>query len=105
MLIDLGSPIQQCSMDDVLYLLSLLNNCNTDEKNHEIEENLYSLNEDLFMSKKISNKLLQQIQDPLVLASNGLPKWCEDLNYSSPFLFPFETRQLYFNCTSFGTSR
>lgn len=92
-------------MDDVLCLLSLLNNCNTEEKNHESEEHLYSLNEDLFMSKKISNKLLQQIQDPLVLASNGLPKWCEDLNFSSPFLFPFETRQLYFNCTSFGTSR
>lgn len=92
-------------MEDVLNLLSLLNNCNTEQKIHETEENCYSLNEDLFMSKKISNKLLQQIQDPLVLASNGLPKWCEDLNFASPFLFPFETRQLYFNCTSFGTSR
>lgn len=57
------------------------------------------------MSKKITNKLQQQIQDPLVLSSDSLPAWCEDLNQSCPFLFPFETRQLYFNCTAFGASR
>uniref|UniRef100_A0A8D8T8I7 E3 ubiquitin-protein ligase n=1 Tax=Cacopsylla melanoneura TaxID=428564 RepID=A0A8D8T8I7_9HEMI len=58
-----------------------------------------------FTSKKMTNKLIQQIQDPLVLASGALPPWCEELNSSCPFLFPFETRQLYFNCTSFGASR
>jgi E3 ubiquitin-protein ligase HECTD1 len=58
-----------------------------------------------FTSKKITNKLLQQIQDPLVLSSGALPSWCEELNHSCPFLFPFETRQLYFNCTAFGASR
>lgn len=60
---------------------------------------------DEFTSKKITNKLLQQIQDPLVLSSSALPPWCEELNHSCPFLFPFETRQLYFNCTAFGASR
>lgn len=58
-----------------------------------------------FTSKKITNKLLQQIQDPLVLSSGALPTWCEELSHSCPFLFPFETRQLYFNCTAFGASR
>lgn len=48
---------------------------------------------------------MQQIQDPLVLSSGALPAWCEELNHSCPFLFPFETRQLYFNCTAFGASR
>jgi E3 ubiquitin-protein ligase HECTD1 len=40
-----------------------------------------------------------------VLSSGSLPDWCEELTYTSSFLFPFETRQLYFYCTAFGSSR
>ena len=58
-----------------------------------------------FYSTKITNKVLQQIQDPLVLASNATPDWCEQLTMWCPMLFPFETRQLYFTCTAFGASR
>jgi E3 ubiquitin-protein ligase HECTD1 len=68
-------------------------------------DNEGELSPEEFTSKKITNKLLQQIQDPLVLSSGALPSWCEELNHSCPFLFPFETRQLYFNCTAFGASR
>lgn len=53
----------------------------------------------------MTNKLVQQIQDPLVLSSGALPSWCEHMNLSFSFLFPFETRHLYFNCTAFGPSR
>ncbi|KAJ6649764.1 E3 ubiquitin-protein ligase Ufd4 [Pseudolycoriella hygida] len=91
-----------CTVDDVLQLLSQLSSININQKDSEGDNILTS---DLFMSKKITNKLQQQIQDPLVLSSNSLPTWCEDLNQSCPFLFPFETRQLYFNCTAFGASR
>lgn len=97
-----------CSVDDVLELLTQINALNqNDIENSEGAEHGGAplLSEDLFISKKITNKLQQQIQDPLVLASNALPNWCENLNQSCPFLFPFETRQLYFNCTSFGASR
>lgn len=83
----------QCSVDDVLQLLSQINSIDT------------TLNSELYMSKKVTNKLLQQIQDPLVLSSNSLPSWCEEFNQSCPFLFPFDTRQVYFNCTAFGASR
>lgn len=96
-----------CSVDDVLQLLSQLSTLNQKQKRSEdldIDSSQYLLS-DIFMSKKITNKLLQQIQDPLVLSSNSLPNWCEDLNQTCPFLFPFETRQLYFNCTAFGASR
>ncbi|XP_055645002.1 E3 ubiquitin-protein ligase Ufd4 isoform X2 [Toxorhynchites rutilus septentrionalis] len=102
-----------CTVEDVLQLLSQLNAINqtlasspsNNDKNliPDVESNY--LNPEIFMSKKITNKLQQQIQDPLVLASGSLPKWCEDFNQSCPFLFPFETRQLYFNCTAFGASR
>jgi len=60
---------------------------------------------DEFISKKMTNKLAQQLQDPLVLASRALPTWCGDFTYSAPMLFPFETRNLFFSCTAFGTSR
>lgn len=106
--------VPQCTVDDVLELLSQLNAINgkhsermsttiTAENQNQFDDD--SLENELFLSKKITNKLQQQIQDPLVLSSNSLPTWCEDLNQSCPFLFPFETRQLYFNCTAFGASR
>ena len=44
-------------------------------------------------------------QDPLVLASNALPDWCEKLTKWCPMLFAVDTRQLYFTCTAFGSSR
>uniref|UniRef100_A0A0A1XDB0 E3 ubiquitin-protein ligase n=1 Tax=Zeugodacus cucurbitae TaxID=28588 RepID=A0A0A1XDB0_ZEUCU len=105
-----------CSVDDVLQLLSQLNALNQKESVTEATNTTTvsadtnttaggNLPHELFMSKKITNKLQQQIQDPLVLASNSLPNWCEDLNQACPFLFPFETRQLYFNFTAFGASR
>ncbi|CAB4065366.1 HECTD1 [Lepeophtheirus salmonis] len=50
-----------------------------------------------FIHKKMTNKLVQQIQDPLVLSSNALPEWCHELTSSCPMLFPFETRLLYFS--------
>lgn len=58
-----------------------------------------------FGSKKVTNKLTQQLSDPLVVAAGALPAWCEQLLTISPMLVPFETRQLYFHATAFGTSR
>jgi E3 ubiquitin-protein ligase HECTD1 len=95
----------QCSVDDVLQLLAQINSIDGALRvNSEVDDD-HQLTNELFMSKKITNKLLQQIQDPLVLSSNSLPSWCEDFNQSCPFLFPFDTRQVYFNCTAFGASR
>ncbi|XP_050076320.1 E3 ubiquitin-protein ligase Ufd4 isoform X1 [Anopheles maculipalpis] len=104
---------QYCSVEDVLQLLSQLNSINqslgsaptNNDKNLIPDVESHYLNPEVFMSKKITNKLQQQIQDPLVLSSGSLPKWCEEYNQSCPFLFPFETRQLYFSCTAFGASR
>ena len=49
--------------------------------------------------------LISNVQDPLVLSAASLPAWAEELTLNSPFLFPFETRQLFFHCTAFGSSR
>lgn len=91
-----GSTNPHCSMDEVLQLLRQLFIIGT--KHHSIPI-------DVFNSKRITNKLVQQIQDSLVLASNALPDWCHELTSSCPMIFPFETRLLYFQCTAFGASR
>ncbi|XP_060803615.1 E3 ubiquitin-protein ligase HECTD1 [Amyelois transitella] len=58
-----------------------------------------------FVSTKLTNKLHQQLQEPLTLAAAATPPWCQQLNDWCPFLFPLETRQMFFACTAFGTSR
>ncbi|XP_073949307.1 LOW QUALITY PROTEIN: ubiquitin fusion-degradation 4-like [Choristoneura fumiferana] len=60
---------------------------------------------DAFLSTKLTNKLHQQLQEPLALAAHAAPSWCQQLNDWCPFLFPLETRQMFFACTAFGTSR
>ncbi|XP_052130677.1 E3 ubiquitin-protein ligase HECTD1 isoform X3 [Frankliniella occidentalis] len=107
----LGSPCgtMACSVEDVLQLLRHLyvicNHPSQPSSPLSDGEGETQPTPELFSSKKITNKVMQQIQDPLVLSSGALPSWCEELNHSCPFLFPFETRQLYFNCTAFGASR
>ncbi len=54
---------------------------------------------------QITNKLVQQIQDPLILSASAMPEWCEELASSCPMLFPFDTRLLFFQSTAFGASR
>lgn len=101
-----GTPsVSNCTVEDVLQLLRHIFVITTSKENDlKIFENS-DIPAEEYSSKKLTNKLLQQIQDPLVLSSSSLPAWCEELNHSCPFLFPFETRQLYFNCTAFGASR
>ncbi|CAH0382752.1 unnamed protein product [Bemisia tabaci] len=97
------SPLS-CTVEHVLQLLRHLFMISRQPEEQDAELDAQVQLEE-FLSKKMTNKLLQQIQDPLVLSSGALPAWCEELNTSCPFLFPFETRQLYFNCTAFGASR
>ncbi|CAD6233691.1 GSCOCG00007258001-RA-CDS [Cotesia congregata] len=101
-----------CTVEDVLQLLRhvyVLSITRDDRRDMTInEDSLESacwVNPDDFTSKKITNKVIQQIQDPLALAAGALPAWCEELARSCPFLLPFETRRLYFSCTAFGASR
>ena len=58
-----------------------------------------------FVNTKLTAKLNRQLEEPLIVASNCLPKWSEDLARLYPFLFPFETRHLFLQSTSFGYSR
>ncbi|KAI7870841.1 hypothetical protein BDF14DRAFT_1770296 [Spinellus fusiger] len=60
---------------------------------------------DIFMNRKLTAKMNQQLEEPLIVASACLPRWTYWLMSEAPFLFPFETRFLFIQSTSFGYSR
>ncbi|KAL1920442.1 uncharacterized protein VTP21DRAFT_819 [Calcarisporiella thermophila] len=61
--------------------------------------------QDDFVNGKLAAKLNRQLEEPLIVASACLPAWCFDLVRGYPFLFPFETRYIFLQSTSFGYSR
>ena len=58
-----------------------------------------------FVNTKLTAKMNRQLEEPLIVASRSLPSWSEDLARIYPFLFPFETRHLFLQSTSFGYGR
>ncbi|KAJ5923377.1 Ubiquitin-protein ligase Ufd4 [Penicillium verhagenii] len=58
-----------------------------------------------FINTKLTAKMNRQLEEPLIVASSCLPSWSEDLARLFSFLFPFETRHLFLQSTSFGYSR
>jgi len=94
----------------ILQLLSLLYslNANIDDLLSEKKEDSIKLVPEpssQFVNTKLTAKLNRQLEEPLIVASNCLPSWSEDLARLYPFLFPFETRHLFLQSTSFGYSR
>ena len=55
--------------------------------------------------EKLTNKLRQQLADPLAITSGAVPDWCHDLVKNYAALFPFDVRWLYFTSCSFGLDR
>ncbi|XP_069008939.1 E3 ubiquitin-protein ligase HECTD1 isoform X2 [Embiotoca jacksoni] len=106
-----GCSQNACGVEDVLQLLRILYIIGGDASpnartlQEDVDELQFNAAPEEFTSKKITTKILQQIEEPLALASGALPDWCEQLTSKCPFLIPFETRQLYFTCTAFGASR
>ena len=56
-----------------------------------------------FISTKLTDKLEQQMRDPLASTTGNMPLWCSELMAACPFLFSFETRWKYFRLTAFGS--
>jgi E3 ubiquitin-protein ligase TRIP12 len=93
----------------ILRLMSILHhlNANLDEVIAE-NKTVLKLNQEpltQFVNTKLTAKLNRQLEEPLIVASHCLPSWSEDLARLYPFLFPFETRHLFLQSTSFGYSR
>jgi E3 ubiquitin-protein ligase TRIP12 len=93
----------------ILRLLNILHalNANLDDVLAENKDTLKLNVEPLhqFVNTKLTAKLNRQLEEPLIVASTCLPSWSEDLARLYPFLFPFETRHLFLQSTSFGYAR
>lgn len=93
----------------ILRLLNILHalNANLDDvvgpENNSLKLNVEPLSQ--FVNTKLTAKLNRQLEEPLIVASNCLPSWSEDLARLYPFVFPFETRHLFLQSTSFGYAR
>ncbi|CAM1505703.1 Fc.00g113400.m01.CDS01 [Cosmosporella sp. VM-42] len=94
----------------ILRLLNILHDLNSNIEDVLIENktSIIGLNVEplsQFVNTKLTAKLNRQLEEPLIVASNCLPSWSEDLARLYPFLFPFETRHLFLQSTSFGYAR
>ncbi|KAK0878618.1 Ubiquitin fusion degradation protein 4 [Friedmanniomyces endolithicus] len=93
----------------ILRLMSILHdlNVNVDDVLAENKTSVKLNTEPLtqFVNTKLTAKLNRQLEEPLIVASLCLPSWSEDLARLYPFLFPFETRHLFLQSTSFGYAR
>ncbi|KAK5156828.1 hypothetical protein LTR04_005535, partial [Oleoguttula sp. CCFEE 6159] len=93
----------------ILRLMSILHELNSNlddvlaENKGGVKVNAEPLSQ--FVNTKLTAKLNRQLEEPLIVASNCLPSWSEDLARLYPFLFPFETRHLFLQSTSLGYSR
>ncbi|KAL6247489.1 Ubiquitin fusion degradation protein 4, partial [Rhinocladiella similis] len=101
-----GHPVTS----SILSLLRILHelNANLDEIKEIMGQNRTEVYKEplaSFINTKLTAKMNRQLEEPLIVASNCLPDWSEDLARSFPFLFPFETRHLFLQSTSFGYSR
>ncbi|KAD3337492.1 hypothetical protein E3N88_33012 [Mikania micrantha] len=57
-----------------------------------------------FINSRLTEKLEQQMRDPLAISTGSMPSWCTQLMASCPFLFTFEARSKYFRLAAFGKS-
>ncbi|KAF4913168.1 putative ubiquitin fusion degradation protein [Colletotrichum fructicola] len=99
------------STASILRLLNILHDLNANIEDVVVENsekdavrlNIEPLSQ--FVNTKLTAKLNRQLEEPLIVASNCIPSWAEDLARLYPFLFPFETRHLFLQSTSFGYAR
>ncbi|XP_076816720.1 E3 ubiquitin-protein ligase HECTD1-like isoform X3 [Clavelina lepadiformis] len=99
-----SSSAPETSVGDILQLLKVLWSMHKEGESGCDDSKNYLASDD-FISKKVTTKLHQQIEDFLCLACQALPEWCEFVISRYPFLFSFEVKHKYFLCAAFGTSR
>jgi E3 ubiquitin-protein ligase TRIP12 len=70
-----------------------------------LQSDAFIINTKELVNTKLTAKANRQLQDPLVIMTGHLPKWLPELIKTCPFLFPFETRLMFFYASSFDRDR
>eukprot|EP00814_Leptocylindrus_danicus_P009268 CAMPEP_0116017398 /NCGR_PEP_ID=MMETSP0321-20121206/8025_1 /TAXON_ID=163516 /ORGANISM="Leptocylindrus danicus var. danicus, Strain B650" /LENGTH=2622 /DNA_ID=CAMNT_0003487585 /DNA_START=222 /DNA_END=8087 /DNA_ORIENTATION=- len=98
-LCELGSSCMMC--------LKLLDAFSNGVKNRakKSEEGTHEAFSSILVSDSLTNKLLNQLEDPLSTASGSLPSWCWTAPMASPSAFSYESRKMLLERTAFGVSR
>ncbi|KAK4481047.1 hypothetical protein RD792_011916 [Penstemon davidsonii] len=65
---------------------------------------VYEVCQNEFVNSKLTEKLEQQMQDPMTFAVGAMPAWSTQLMAWCPFLFGFEARHKYFHLAALGRS-
>ncbi|XP_075474736.1 E3 ubiquitin-protein ligase UPL4-like isoform X1 [Primulina tabacum] len=65
---------------------------------------VYDVSQNEFVNSKLSEKLEQQMRDPMAVSVGGMPAWCTQLMAWYPFLFAFEVKCKYFHIAALGKS-
>ncbi|GAB2254951.1 hypothetical protein Droror1_Dr00008729 [Drosera rotundifolia] len=68
----------------------------------DIKVSAHTMSQNEFVNNKLTEKLVQQLRDPLSVCIGALPLWCTQLMSSCPFLFSFEARCKFFQLVAFG---
>ena len=70
----------------------------------DVENPLAVLPEEL-INDKISNKLRQQLADPVAVTTGAMPEWCKRVALEYACILPLEVRHSFFMLTAFGVDR
>lgn len=90
----------------ILRLLRVLHRLNSEGVEHvDAHVKIITIPDSAFINNKLTAKLARQLEEIMILASNCLPDWALDLPQQFGFLFPFSTRYLFLQSTSFGYAR
>lgn len=63
---------------------------------------VYEVPQNEFVNNKLTEKLEQQMRDPMAVSVGAMPAWCTQLIAWCPFLFGFEARCKYFHLAALG---
>nr|CAD1817569.1 unnamed protein product [Ananas comosus var. bracteatus] len=71
----------------------------------ELKLMISSVPQSEFVSSKLTDKLEQQMRDPLTSSSGSMPSWCGQLMSTCSFLFSFEAKRKYFRLNTLDSLR
>lgn len=88
----LDIPVQM-TLDSITFLKDFIQICQL------------GLQPDTFISEKLTQKIAQELSDPLLVSANSLSEWCNFILTKHKHLFSLDTRRNYLMATAFGTTR